>query len=245
MPRREVPLKIKLLLLLLFLAGFSLNVLTFLDAGWFHYLLGRRSELMVADEPSQEHLKPSILKVRVPACKGHLIGSGTGFVVKTGYVATAAHIVADHQACNAEIDVVDFTGRKHSAKLAGYSAEKDLALLSIEDTSLSPLALADSAAYETSRGVIRLFTIGYPLDGTTPTVSSEGTLSHYENSHDVFITSGLDHSPANTGSPVFVADTLQVLGIAQSKADSTGAEGNVTPIDTFKAFFRATTSQDL
>lgn len=39
MPSAEVPLRVKLLVFLLFFVGFAVNILAFVDAQWFHYVL--------------------------------------------------------------------------------------------------------------------------------------------------------------------------------------------------------------
>jgi S1-C subfamily serine protease len=243
----EVPLRVKLTVFLLFFLGFAVNVLAFLDAEWLHYVI--HPQLSKATEANLTH---SIVNVQVNACGGEGVHAGTAFVVKAGYVATAAHVVADHEACHSEIRVIDYKGVSHSAQVAGYSENKDLALLTIADTGLPPLVLADSVVYESSTAVVRIFTIGYPLLGAASnadraSISGEGTLSQYDKSTNFFITSGLNLNPGNSGGPVFLADTLQVLGIAQAKMDPNVGEGigHVIPIDTFKTFFHDTSGQSV
>jgi S1-C subfamily serine protease len=256
MPSAEVPLRVKLLVFLLFFLGFAVNLLAFLDAEWFHYVL-RAAEPAAArgrGETAQtvDHLKQGIFNVQVAACDDQGVHLGTAFVVKAGYLATAAHVVADHKACKNEIHLLDYKGLPHSAQLAAYSEDKDLALLTIADTSLPALPLADSSSYETPAAVVRVFTIGYPLPGAASSVerasiSGEGTLSQYDKSTNFFITSGLNLNAGNSGGPVFIADSLQVLGIAKAKMEPTVGEGigHVIPIDTFKTFFHETSGQSL
>lgn len=252
MPQGEVPLRVKFVLFLLFFLGFAVNLLAFLDAEHFHYVIGRPPEPAGGNQASVELLKQSIVNVAAPDCKGEGLSQGTGFVVKQGYVATAAHVVDASQPCNGEIVVIDYKGLRHTAKLAGFSPDKDLAVLAVEDLPLPPLALADSTAYEASNAVVRIFTIGYPLLGNASRVdaaaiSGEGNISTFDKSADVFVTSGLNLNSGNSGGPVFVADTLQVLGIAQAKMDPAVGEGigHVIPISTFSSFFTEKTKLPL
>jgi S1-C subfamily serine protease len=254
MPQGEVPLRVKFILFLLFFLGFAVNILVFLDAEHFHYVIGRPSGGGMEGErkASVELLKQSIVNIGASDCNGERLSQGTGFVVKPGYVATAAHVVEASLPCNKDIVVIDFKGLRHTAKLAGFSSDKDLAVLTVDDQSLPPLPLADSTAYEASSAVVRIFTIGYPLLGNASridaaAISGEGSISNFDKSADVFITSGLNLNAGNSGGPVFVADTLQVLGIARAKLDPSLGEGigHVIPISTFTSFFTEKTKQSL
>jgi S1-C subfamily serine protease len=168
-------------------------------------------------------------------------------------VATAAHILGNQQTCGGRIRLIDWRGREHSATLEGLSTADDLALLRISDTSLSPLQLADSAAYETPREMVSLVTLGFPLEeagGSAPDsvgFSGQGNLSRFDREQNAFITSGLNLNPGNSGGPVFVLPSWQVLGIASAKLreDIGAGIGYVVPIRTFETFFRDKTGEAL
>jgi S1-C subfamily serine protease len=200
-----------------------------------------------------EQLRQSILNVRVTQCAQNGERVGTGFVAKAGYVATAAHILGDEQNCNGKIRLIDSKGREHSAALDGLSVQDDLALLRISDTSLPALRFADSAAYETPREILRLVTIGYPLEQAgastqdSAAISNEGSLSHFDREHNVFVTSGLNLNSGNSGGPIFLSKNWLVLGVVRAKLSSEAGEGigYIAPIKTFENFFREKTGQEL
>lgn len=262
---RTVPARVPFLLFLLFFLGLGLNILAFVDLNWTHWLFVQQSDEgpspplsnskdttpALGESAQIEQLRQSILNVRVAQCSDSGENVGTGFVVKAGYVATAAHILRD---CNGKIRLIDSKGREHSAALDGLSTQDDLALLRISDTSLPALALADSAAYERApTELLKLVTIGYPLElagASTPdsaAISGEGSLSRFDREHNVFVTSGLNLNPGNSGGPIFLRKNWQVLAIVRAKLSSDVGEGigYGAPIKTFEAFFREKTGQEL
>jgi S1-C subfamily serine protease len=133
------------------------------------------------------------------------------------------------------------------------SAGDDLALLRISDTTLPALKMADAASYEAANDVVRLVTIGYPLEQAgassrdSASISGEGTLSRYVREQNVFVTSGLNLNPGNSGGPIFVRENWTVLGIARGKLPNTVGEGigYVASIRAFESFFHEKTGQEL
>lgn len=259
---RTVPARVPLLLFLLFFVGLGLNLFLFIDLNWTHWLFVRQTGPVQRDpndstpaslDPKLEQLRQSILNVRIAQCAGGGENLGTGFIVKAGYVATAAHLLGDQQTCNGRIRLIDFKGREHQAALDGLSLADDLALLRISDSSLPPLQLADSAAYETPNEVVRLVTIGYPLEQAgasaqdSAAISDEGSLSRFDREHNLFVTSGLNLNPGNSGGPIFLRKNWQVLGIVSAKLRPEIGEGigYIAPIRTFQNFFREKTGQEL
>jgi S1-C subfamily serine protease len=258
---RTVPRRVSFFLMLLFLLGLALNAVTFIDLHWTHWLLTHgdvrdedngSSVSGPVDAQQVQKLRQSILNVRVAQCaEGENLG--TGFVVKPGYVATAAHVLGDQQSCNGRIRLIDFKGREHAAMLDGLSTADDLALLRISDDSLPALQIADSSAYETPNAVVRLVTIGYPLEQAGASaqddaaISGEGNLSRYDREHNVFVTAGMSLNPGNSGGPIFLRQSWQVLGIARAKLPHQIGEGIgfVAPMRTFETFFREKTGQEL
>jgi S1-C subfamily serine protease len=242
------------MLFLLFFVGLAVTALAFVDVQWTHWLLVKGSHASSAsvDTKQLQRLRQSILNVRVQCGDGGEY-TGTGFVVKAGFVATAAHVIGDRQACSGPIRLIDSRGLEHSAELEGLSAGDDLALLRITDTTLPALKLADSASYEAANDVVRLVTIGYPLEqagassSDRASISGEGTLSRYVREQNVFVTSGLNLNPGNSGGPIFVRDNWTVLGIARAKLPNTVGEGigYVASIRAFENFFHEKTGQEL
>lgn len=258
---RTVPARVPFLLFLLFFLGLGLSVFAFVDLNWTHWLFVRQGvDHMIpgttpapVDSTQIEKLRQSILNVRIAQCNQNGENLGTGFVVKAGYVATAAHILGDEQSCNGKIRLIDSKGREHSASLEGLSTQDDLALLRISDTSLPALQLADSATYETPQEVLKLVTLGYPLEqagastSDSAAISGEGSLSRFDREHNVFVTSGLNLNAGNSGGPVFLRKNWLVLGIVRAKLSSEAGEGigYIAPIKTFGSFFREKTGQEL
>jgi S1-C subfamily serine protease len=261
MPTRNVPARVGAILFLLFFAGLAVSALAFVDLRWTHQVLtaemARKAKTTAAtrapvDATELQRLRRSILNVRVRCADGHE-ASGTGFIVKPGFVATAAHVLGDQQACNGNILLVDFKGLEHRPVMEGVSNADDLALLRISDESLPPLQLADAPRYESPNEVVRLVTIGYPLENAgassrdNAAVSGEGTLSRFMREQNVFVTSGLNLNPGNSGGPVFVRQNWTVLGVARAKLDNTVGDGigYVASIRAFESFFREKTGQEL
>ncbi|MCH9647694.1 MAG: serine protease [Deltaproteobacteria bacterium] len=242
------------ILVLLFLLPVVATVLAWLDATRWHYVLIREGPSDVAPELSDanlEELKQSILNVQVLSCDGEGGRSGTSFVIKAGFVATAAHVVKDHQACSSPITLVDYRGRKHQAQISGYSdeTELDLAILSFPDLELIPLPLADSTLFEGAGAMVEVITIGYPPTASTSdeaAVSGIGSLSSFRDNR--FFTSGMDLNPGNSGGPVLLTSDWTVLGVASQKGDATqGHEGLgvVVPSEALSRFFQDRVGQPL
>ncbi len=241
----------------LFSLGFVATLFAWVDLEWTHrwftkdhsWLSGSKSSV---DPQQLQKLRQSILNVRVD-CDGHSEHSGTAFVVKPGFVATAAHIFGEGQPCTGPIHLIDYKGLEHTATLEGLSAEDDLALLKMPDAALPALRLANVASYESPNAVVRLVTIGYPLmqEGASSrdnaSVSGEGSLSRFMRDRNVFVTSGLNLNPGNSGGPIFIRDDWSVLGIARAKLPNTVGDGIgfVASIGAFESFFREKTGQEL
>lgn len=259
---RTIPARVHLILFLLFFLGLGLNIFAFVDLNWTHWMFVRQGEEGSSSRQSSstpvvssqvEKLRQSILNVRVAQCAQSGENVGTGFIVKAGYVATAAHILGDEQTCNGRIRLIDAKGREHSAALEGLSVQDDLALLRISDTALPALQLADSGIYENPKEMLRLVTIGYPLEQAgasaqdSAAISNEGSLAHFDREHNVFVTSGLNLNSGNSGGPIFLSKNWQVLGIVRAKLSSEAGEGigYIAPIKTFESFFREKTGQEL
>ena len=261
MQKKPVPVLGKLLLFLLFFVGIALNIVIFLDAYWWHFHLRPPVALIQPDygddiieglPPEAQKVRDSVLLAVVPSCDGSGENSGTAFVVAPGYLATAAHVVSESVACDSRIQLIDRDRAEHTAVLEGYSSEDDIAILSVSDSSMPPLPLADSSLYQRTEAPIKVVTVGYPLLGAASDLgeasfSGEGNLSRYDEGKRRFITSGLNVNPGNSGGPVFLRDNWQVVGIILAQLDPSVAEGigYVVPINDFKSFFRAKTGRPL
>jgi S1-C subfamily serine protease len=254
MPQRK-PAHGTAMLAVLFAAGLFITAFAWVDVEWTHWLFVKdRSwfKKSAVDPQQLQKLRQSVLNVRV-ACDDHSEHSGTAFIVKPGYVATAAHIFNEAQPCSGPVHLIDYKGLEHTATLEGLSADDDLALLKMPDETLPALRLANAAIYETPNAVVRLVTIGYPLmqEGASSrdsaSISGEGSLSRFMRDRNVFVTSGLNVNPGNSGGPVFIRDDMTVLGIVRAKLPNTVGEGIgfAASIRAFETFFREKTGQEL
>lgn len=255
--KRHRPAHAALLIALLFILGLAVTLGAFVDLNWTKLVLVQSALTPDAqkntsvDAPQLDSLRPGILNVRADCGAGET--TGTGFVVKAGFVATAAHVLGDRSACTGQIRLIDHRGLEHDAQIEGIATSDDLALLRIADTTLPALRLADTTRYESASDVVRVVTIGYPLEAAGASapdraaVSGEGSLSRYIREHDVFVTSGLNLNPGNSGGPIFVRDDWTVLGIARAKLPNSVGDGIgfVASIRSFEAFFREKTGQEL
>jgi len=259
MSRREVPLTFTIFLIFVFLLSVGINVFVFADVHHFNWLLHRPDRVTLKTLEGMEEsdavklLRESILNVRVESCtQTGTWSTGTGFVVKEGFLATAAHVVAESQSCNKPIFLIDYRGLQHSAELIGFAADTDLAVLRFSERSLKPLHMADANAYKNVDAAVKVVTIGYPLLGNASApdkaaISGEGNISSYKGDENIFVTSGLNLNPGNSGGPIFIRSNWTVLGIAVRKFDVNAGEGlgEVVPIDTFEDFFADKTGQSL
>jgi putative serine protease PepD len=253
---RTAPARATSLLFILFIVGMGVIVFTFVDLQWTHWILvkaPRTSRKASSVDPQKlQRLRRSIVNVRAQ-CGGMRELTGTGFVVKPGFVATAAHVLGDRQTCSGPIQLIDHQGVEHAATLEATSPRDDLALLRVADASLPALQLADATRYESADDVVRLVTIGYPLEreGASSreraSLSGEGSLSRFIRDENVFVISGLNLNPGNSGGPIFVRDDWTVIGIARAKLPNTVGEGigYAASIRAFETFFRDKTGQEL
>ncbi|HEY0373087.1 MAG TPA: serine protease [Thermoanaerobaculia bacterium] len=249
------PVRAALIVGLLFFLGLAVTLVAFVDLQWTHglFVKGSAAEKPAAnvDPTKLQSLRQSILNVRVQCVAG--VNTGTGFVVKPGFVATAAHVLGDRQMCSGPILLIDHKGLEHTATVEAISSGDDLALLRLPDSVLPALKLADTTRYEAADDVVRLVTIGYPLEDAgassrdRASLSGEGSLSRFIRDQNVFVTSGLNLNPGNSGGPIFVRDDWTVLGIARAKLPNSVGDGIgfVASIRAFETFFRENTGQEL
>jgi len=97
-------------------------------------------------------------------------GVGSGVVLTAdGYILTNKHVVAGSQSLTVELA----DGHQYSATIVRRSDDKDLALIKIDATGLTPAVIGDSGALQVGQTVIA---IGSPLGTFTETVT-KGILS--------------------------------------------------------------------
>lgn len=149
-------------------------------------------------------------------------GSGSGFIVFTsGYILTNAHVID-----GASIVAIRFEdGEEVEAKIIGADKETDVAVLKIEKSGLSPLALGDSDAVRVGEYALA---IGNPLDadelantitfGIISAKAREITIDSYTNTYlqtDAAINFG------NSGGPLLNMKG-EVIGMNSAKTVTAG-----------------------
>lgn len=268
MPTQGPSAKIKFFLFALFFLGMALNLMVPAHDVWgifgFFPGFGESSKNISPDRiPFVDSAKNGVVYIETFSSEANVsAGSGTGFVVKPGYVATNAHVVMclkdGKDFVSAEKIFVYLKGVKQEAELAGIGApngsSQDMAVLKIRDSSAIQLKLADSSRYEGVSGE-QVLTIGFPFvndltEKDKPMVSSAGTLN-YNGPAGLFYPSGTNFNHGNSGGPVFLISTGEVVGLVVSyrPVSRDGQEIRsidcVIPINTYKTFFREKTGQQL
>jgi S1-C subfamily serine protease len=196
-------------------------------------------------------VRKSIVRVVTNQCKDNGGGHGTGFVVKAGYVATNAHVVAN---CR-RINLVDFQGNTHSAKIKGLGSpgtSQDLAILTFNDGQepLPPLPLAKDADAKPGE---KIQTLGFPLVAVesgqnAPSPSNEGVIASYDLNAKLYYSQGMNINPGNSGGPVFLLSNRKVVGVAMAKSINmqiAEGVGIIIPGKVLQGFFNKKTGENL
>ncbi len=141
-------------------------------------------------------------------------GGGTGFIVSSdGYIVTNAHVVDGAT----DIKVTLENGDVVSATVKGVAADRDLAVIKVARTGLTPVVLGDSDAMQVGDPVVA---IGNALDlegqlsVTTGIVSAENRQIQEQNGNTLVDVIQTDASinPGNSGGPLVNARG-EVIGI--------------------------------
>ena len=150
--------------------------------------------------------------------------TGSGFVVSSdGYIVTNDHVVDG--GTNVKVKVGD--GKTLAAKVVGTDASTDLALLKVDATGLTPLALGDSGNVEVGDPA---YAIGNPygLDRTLTTgvISALQRQISSPNGYtiDDVLQTDAAINPGNSGGPLFNS-AGQVVGV-NSQIESTGSSSS-------------------
>ncbi|MEP7343180.1 MAG: trypsin-like peptidase domain-containing protein [Acidobacteriota bacterium] len=127
-------------------------------------------------------------------------GTGTGFFIDAaGFLVTNEHVIRD--ADRIRVRLAD--GREYKATVQGADAATDIALLKIEATNLSALALADSDVLRVGDSVIA---IGNPLEYehsvTAGIVSAKGRKVYGDQPFEDFIQTDAAINRGNSGGPL-------------------------------------------
>lgn len=152
--------------------------------------------------------------------------SGSGFIIsEAGHIITNYHVIDG--AGDNKISVTLYDGRTYDAKVVGYDADNDLAVLRINESNLIPVTLGSSNELVVGAPI---YAIGDPLGTlnfsmTAGIVSGLYRLISTDSANDVN-TFQIDAAvnSGNSGGPVFNSYG-EVVGIVTAKYAETGVEG--------------------
>jgi len=87
---------------------------------------------------------PSVVKITETTSSAEGIGSGM-VISSNGYIVTNNHVISDYVSEGGTLTVTDYTGKTYSAKVIGYIAADDIAIIQVEGGSnWKPVTFADS-----------------------------------------------------------------------------------------------------
>lgn len=169
--------------------------------------------------------RASVVQLVATGCSGTPAAYGSGWVIATDTVATAAHEVTGYTS----VTVVTASGKHLHGRLIARDANDDFAVLSVPGLGLQPLASAQVPVPDEPAAVA-----GYPLGGLFDaeygTYSSTGlviTPGIFGNPNRVLVSYEALTRPGNSGGPLLDAKG-QVIGTIVA-ASSGGASGYAVP----------------
>ena len=155
--------------------------------------------------------------------------SGSGFIISDdGYILTNHHVIEDSSA----VTVALYDGTTYDAKVIGYDASNDIAVLKVEAEGLEPVVLGDSANMNVGDSVVA---IGNPLgeltfsltSGAVSAMDREVTLSG--NITMDLIQTDCAINSGNSGGALFNMYG-EVVGITNAKYSSSSGEASIDNI---------------
>jgi putative serine protease PepD len=168
---------------------------------------------------------PSVVSVEVRGAEG--VATGSGFVLRAdGYVLTNNHVVAGASS-GAPVTVTFADGHEAAAEVVGATTDYDLAVLKVDESGLTPLALGDSDDVAVGDAVLA---VGSPLGlDATVTTGIVSALHRPVQAGDAAQAAFIDAiqtdaaiNPGNSGGPL--VDTAgRVVGINSAIAQPPGA----------------------
>jgi 2-alkenal reductase len=188
---------------------------------------------VVADVAAQ--LSASVVTVVNKLASGQPQSSGSGFLVdaQRGYILTNNHVVSNVRGTGvgASFDVIFPDSRKVSAKLVGRDPDTDVAVLEVGAQNVRALALGNSDDAPIGGTVIAIGSaLGEFRNSVTAGVlSGKGRRLQSENDPNIFLEDLIQTdaaiSPGNSGGPLILASTRQVIGMNTLVIRAAGSEG--------------------
>ncbi len=155
--------------------------------------------------------------------------SGSGFIfTEDGNIITNYHVVEGTSA----VAVSLYDGTRYDAKVVGYDASNDLAVLKVDATGLSPVVLGDSSNINVGDPVVA---IGNPLGELTFTLTSgavsakDRTVNFSDGNSMNLLQTDCAINSGNSGGPLFNLYG-EVIGITNAKYSSNYGETSIDNI---------------
>ena len=153
--------------------------------------------------------------------------TGSGFIISNdGYILTNYHVVESAHLSNLPLTVYLIDETSYDARVIGFDASNDVAVLKIDATGLNPASIADSDKIRVGQTV---YAVGNPFGNLVYTMT-EGIVSALDRivtvdskSIDTFQFSAAVN-PGNSGGPVYDANG-EVIGIVTAKMMRDSVEG--------------------
>jgi S1-C subfamily serine protease len=168
-------------------------------------------------------------------------GYATGFVVRSG--RWGSDIVTVQHAIEGAWDLRATVGNRSSARVrvVASNADLDLALLRSPRPNLPAISLGSSSQLDRDVGR-EIGLLGYPVPdefddeglGLATSLNTGRLSSIRKDALEVM----LSIVPGESGAPIFLADTGEVVGVAESRFDEERSIGFAVPIDDVKRFLR-------
>ena len=206
-------------------------------------LLG--SLLLFAGSTKEEMTKQAIVKIYTvskipnylsPWDSAMRSSTGSGAIIKGGYILTNAHVVANQ----AFLEVQRYGERKrYIAKVFAVSHQADLALLKVEEKAffkgVTPLTLGSLPEVEQ-----KIVVYGYPMGGHTlsATIGVVSRVEHhvYAHSGESFLAVQVDAAvnPGNSGGPAL--SDGKIVGVVMQVISKSQNIGYLVPVNMVKHF---------
>jgi S1-C subfamily serine protease len=161
------------------------------------------------------------------------VGSGTGFVIKRGIVATNSHVIEEELISGLEVRFPGAPAGKQGplpAQLLYEDRKRDLAFLAVA-TDLPALELVRDYAFQKGEDITVIGSPGLGEDVVLENAISRGVMSAK------IVIEGMNYyqmsiaiNPGNSGGPVFDS-TGRVIGVATLKANKAEAMGFCIPVE--------------
>ena len=148
--------------------------------------------------------------------------SGSGFIITSdGYILTNYHVISGSKS----VTVATYDHNTYDAKVIGYDASNDIAVIKIDAENLAPVTLGDSDTLRVGESV---YAIGNPLGELTFSLTG-GIVSALSRNVQTEAGTSMSINSGNSGGALFNTRG-EVIGITNAKYSSSGM-GSEAEID--------------